>query len=239
VLVNTYWIRFPCRGVTFDDAVANSQALFAAAKDAGVRRVVHVSVSNASMESPLGYYRGKALVEQALREAGVGHAIVRPTLVVGPKDVLTNNIAWFIRRFPLIAVPSGDGYLLQPVTLADTERIIADAVEAAGDIELDAAGPDTLTFREYLAELGAVLGRPARFVAVPPAVMIGALGVVGAWLRDTILTGEELAGLQSNMLVSHAPPLGRESVLGWLRAHGAALGAAYMNDTVQRFSRAR
>jgi NADH dehydrogenase len=106
-LINTYWVRLPYAGQTFDTAVENSRLLLQAAAAAGVRRVVHLSVSNASAGTNLGYYRGKAEVEQAVRALGVPFAIVRPTLVVGPADVLTNNIAWFLRRFPLFPLPAG------------------------------------------------------------------------------------------------------------------------------------
>ena len=66
-----------------------------------------------------------------------------------------------------------------------------------------------------------------------------ALAVVGAFLRDVILTREELAGLQQNLLVSHAPPLGTESVAAWLHDHGKSFGLRYVNDTRYRFRNAR
>ena len=65
-LINTYWVRFPHGGSTFETAVLNSRTLIQAAKDAGVRRIVHVSIANPSNDSPLGYYKGKAQVEQAV-----------------------------------------------------------------------------------------------------------------------------------------------------------------------------
>lgn len=235
LVVNTYWIRFPYAGLTFDDAVANIGRLIDASRAAGVRRFVQVGVSNASIDSTLGYYRGKAQVDQQLRSSGLSYAIVRPTLVVGPKDVLTNNMAWFLRRFPVVALPRGEGYELQPVTLADAGRIIAGAAETAGDIEVDAAGPERFTFREYLRLLGVALDKRPRFLSLPPAFMIAALRIAGWALRDVVLTREELAGLQQNLLVSRAEPLGRESVRDWLLANGQGFGSSYANDTKYRF----
>ena len=110
LFVNTYWIRFPHHGLTFDHAVANIANLIAACEAVGVGRFVQVGVSNSSLGSELGYYRGKAKVDELVRASTMSHAIVRPTLVVGPKDVLTNNMAWFLRRLPLFAVPLGAGY---------------------------------------------------------------------------------------------------------------------------------
>jgi uncharacterized protein YbjT (DUF2867 family) len=99
-LYNTYWIRFPDAGTTFDDAVANTVALYDAARAAGVRRVVQLSVAHASPDSPYAYFRGKAAVEAALASSGLSHAIVRPTLVFGDGEVLVNNIARLLRRLP-------------------------------------------------------------------------------------------------------------------------------------------
>ncbi len=127
LFVNTYWVRYPYVGVGFDRAVENTGILLRAAREAGVERIVHVSVSNPSPDSPLGYYRGKAEAEVLVRGLGISHAIVRPTLVVGPHDILTNNIAWFLRRFPAFAMPGSGRYRLQPVTLADVGGIVAEA----------------------------------------------------------------------------------------------------------------
>ncbi len=108
VLYNTYWIRFAHGDMTFERAVANSKALFAAAAQAGVERIVHVSITNPSADSPLPYFHGKALVEEALKETGVSYAILRPTVLFGTGDILINNIAWLLRRSPVFGI-FGDG----------------------------------------------------------------------------------------------------------------------------------
>ena len=82
--------------------------LLRAAKEAGIQRIVHVSIANPLRDSPFAYYRGKARVEQAVRESGLSYAILRPAVIFGREDVLINNIAWFVRRFPFFGVP-GDG----------------------------------------------------------------------------------------------------------------------------------
>ena len=106
VLFNTYWIRFPREGADFASAVANSRALFAAAGRAGVRRIVHLSVTNAAGDSPYAYFRGKAEVEAALAEATSEHAVIRPSLVFGGREeILVNNMAWLLRKLPVYAVP--------------------------------------------------------------------------------------------------------------------------------------
>ncbi|MBI5501018.1 MAG: epimerase [Deltaproteobacteria bacterium] len=233
--VNTYWIRLPHGVDDFATAVEHNRMLVAAAVRARVGRLVHVSVSNASLDSRLGYYRGKAEVDAAVRSCGLPHAIVRPTLVVGPADVLTSNIAWFLRRFPVFPVPDGGRYRLQPVTLADTGRIVADAAEACGDLDVDAAGPDVVTFREYVELVARACGVRRALFDTPGRLALAGIRMAELFLGDTVLAREELAGLEQELLVSHAPPLGAERVDAWLLAHGTELGRSYVNDRRRHF----
>jgi len=87
VLYNTYWVRFNHPGFSHSVAVENTRKLFAAAKAAGVGRVVHVSITNPSEDSRLEYFRGKAQLERALRESGLSHAILRPAVLFGKEDM--------------------------------------------------------------------------------------------------------------------------------------------------------
>ena len=235
LFVNTYWIRLPHGGQTFDSAVANSRLLVDAAVEAAVGRFVHVSVSNASLDSDLGYYAGKAQTDAAVRESGLDHAIVRPTLVVGPNDVLTSNIAWCLRRFPLFGMPGGGRYRLQPVTLADTGRIVADAAEASDDLDVDAAGPDVITFSDYVRAVARVCDLRRWIVPVPGWLALGALWLIEPLLGDVVLTREELAGLEQELLVSKAAPLGSERFMPLLEAEAERLGRRYVNDIHRHF----
>lgn len=235
--INTYWIRLPYAGQTFDTAVSNSRMLIDAAKNAGVKRFVHISVSNAGKGTNLGYYCGKDQVERYLRESGVAYSIVKPTLIVGPGDVLTNNIAWFLRKLPVFLVPGGGRYRIQPVMLNDVAKITADAAEASGNVEVDAAGPDIITFRDYVKKIAKAC-RLRRFVLGAPTWMaLPALKLVGLFLRDIILTREEVLGLKQELLVTLSKPLGKESVLDWLVEHGQNLGRKYANDLNRHFRR--
>ena len=231
VFINTYWVRFAAHGCTFDRAVDNSRLLIEAAKEARVTRFVHVSVSNAARGTHLGYYRGKAEAEQLLRRSGLSYAIVRPTLVVGPSDVLTHNITWFLRRFPVFFVPRGGGYRLQPVTLTDNAGIIADCALATANQEIDAAGPETFTFRDYLGLLATATGVRPLFIPTPNFVALAATSLLGLLLRDVVLAREELLGLQGELLTSSHSALGTESVRDWLLKNARSLGRRYVDDT--------
>ena len=101
-LFNTYWVRFAHGQVSHETAVAQSRVLFQAAAEAGVSRVVHVSITHPSADSPYPYFRGKAAVEQALRDLRLSHAVLRPAILFGGNGVLINNIAWLLRRLQFV-----------------------------------------------------------------------------------------------------------------------------------------
>ena len=167
-LFNTYWVRFEHGGATFAEAIERSSRLFRAASRAQVRRIVHLSVSNASADSPFPYFRGKAVVEDVLRRTDCRYAILRPTLIFGGREeVLVNNIAWLLRRLPLFLLPDGGRCRLQPVSVFDLAGIAADLGETDGNVVLDLAGPETFTFADFVAQIKDAVGSHARLLSAP------------------------------------------------------------------------
>lgn len=235
-LYNTYWVRFDHGGATFSGAVANSRALFHAARRAGVRRIVHLSIANPTVDSPLPYYRGKALVEHALAEVGVPFAIVRPTWIFGGEpEILANNIAWILRHMPVFAIPGDGQYPVQPVHIDDLADI---AIQAAGSVEdliLDAAGPEILPFAELVSAVRRATGSRAPIVHVPSLAMAVAARALGLLVGDVVLTPNEISALTAGLLVSHQPPLGRTAFTEWLEDHGRAIGQSYANELRRHF----
>ncbi|HET7856298.1 MAG TPA: NAD(P)H-binding protein [Gaiellaceae bacterium] len=234
-LYNTYWIRFERGAATFARAVANTRLLLRAARRAGVRRIVQLSVTNASLDSPLPYFRGKAEVDRAVASSGLSYAIVRPTLVFGPEDILVNNIAWGLRHFPLFLVPGRGDYRLQPVSVADTARVAVEAGSGEQDLVLDCAGPETITFAALVRLLAAAIGVRRRLVEVPPAVALVAGRAIGWTRRDVLLTKEELAGLRASLLTSTEPPRGSERFSEWVAQNADLLGRRYVSELARNF----
>ncbi len=237
VLYNTYWVRFNHDDFTFSRAVENSQTLFRAARQAGVERIVHVSITNPSLESRLEYFNGKARVEQALRESGVSYAILRPAVLFGKEDILINNIAWVLRRLPVFGV-FGDGqYRLQPIYVDDLARLAVEQGERRENTVIDAIGPETYTFRGLVAEIGRAIqhARPVAFV--PPRLGYWAAALLG-WLKgDVLLTWEEVQGLMQGRLYVDAPPAGETRLSAWMRENQDALGRAYASELARRRDR--
>jgi uncharacterized protein YbjT (DUF2867 family) len=229
VLYNTYWVRFDHGASTFARAVENSRALFRAAAEAGVERVVHVSITNPTADSPLPYFRGKAEVESALRETGLSHAILRPAVFFGGRDVLVNNIAWLLRRLPVFGVAPGP-YGLQPIHVEDFARLAAEQGASRVDGVLDAVGPEALAFEELVRLVRRAVGSRAALVPVPRTILLAAARLIGALVRDVVLTPDEVAGLTANLLVSKGPATAPTRFSDWLTGNAERLGAEWASE---------
>jgi uncharacterized protein YbjT (DUF2867 family) len=236
-LYNTYWVRFPHGTATFEGAVANSLTLFRAAVEAGITRIVHVSVANPSLDSPYPYFRGKAAVERDLAALGVPYGIVRPTLVFGARDILVNNIAWILRRFPVFLLPGGGGYSVQPVAVEDVARLAVEVSRGEANRVVDAAGPDRLTFGDFVRAIGAAVGSRTRIMRASPALVLGVTRLAGLPLRDIVLTRDELRALVDGLLVSNGPATGVERFGDWLAENGDVLGRSYVSELARNWRR--
>ena len=234
-LINTYWVRFPRGKTTFETAVRNTRTLIAAAKDAGIRRMVHVSIANPSLESPLGYYRGKAQLEQAVIGAGLTYAIVRPTVIFGFEDILINNTAWFIRHFPVFAVPGDGRYGVRPIYVEDMARLMVEATGQEENTAIDAVGPETFTFEELVRLIEAEVGRPVRIVRVPAHLAYLCTRLTGLMMRDVVLTWEEYKGLMSNLLAPHGPTTGETRLSQWLSENRGQIGRRYASEVARHY----
>ena len=230
VLYNTYWVRFNHDGATFDEAVANSHALIRAAREAGISKIVHLSIANPSLDSHLPYYSGKAQVEAAILDSGLSYAILRPTVIFGLEDILINNIAWFTRRFPVFAIPGNGQYELQPIFVEDVAELAVREGRSEGNRICDAVGPETFSFESLVRQIARAVGTNARYVHVSPRVALQILRFVGPAVADVVLTKEEIEGLMANLLVSRCPPTGRTRFSAWLAQNARALGRRYSSE---------
>ncbi len=234
-LYNTYWVRFEHGGVTFDRAVENIGALLRAAESAGVRRVVHVSVSNPDESSPFPYFRGKARAEKLVVESGLSYAIVRPTLTFGRDDILVNNIAWGLRHVPLFVLPGDGGYDVQPVSVVDVASLAVEAGGREDDATFDAAGPQTWSYREFVELIKAAAGGRAPVLNAPPWLALWLARAAGLALRDVVVTPDELGALRAGLLASREPPRGSDRFDTWLAESGPRLGRSYTSELRRNF----
>ena len=234
-LFNTYWLRFPRGGATFEGAVARSAGLLAAAREAGVRRVVHVSVVNAAPDAETPYVRAKAANEAVVRSSGLEWAIVRPTLTYGTDDILINNLAWALRRHPVYGIPGLGRYTVQPVHVDDVARICVEAGDGPSGVIVDAAGPETMPYRELVDRVRAAIGSRSIVVPMPGAVVLAAARALGPVVRDVVLTRDEVRELTSSLLTSHEPARGEIRISDWLAANAAKLGRRWSSELARNY----
>lgn len=239
VLYNTYWVRFDRAGFTSSQAVSNTLVMLEAARRAGVKRIVHVSITNPSEDSDLPYFKGKARLEAAVKQSGISFAILRPAVLFGKEDILINNVAWLLRHLPIFGI-FGDGtYRIQPIYVDDLAALAVAQGGLQDDIVIDAIGPETFTYKELVETVGRAIGRERPIVRVPPAVGLLAGRLIGIFVRDVVLTREEIQGLMENRLCTDSPPSGTTRLTEWLAQNADQLGRRYSSELARRRDRLR
>jgi uncharacterized protein YbjT (DUF2867 family) len=234
-LYNTYWIRFDRGKNTQAQAVHNTGVLVDAARQAGVKRIVHISITNPSTDSPLPYFSGKTANEQHIINSGLSYAILRPTVLFGDEDILINNIAYLLRHFPAFAIPGDGSYRIQPVYVDDLAKLAVECGYAKEDIIWDAVGPEVYTFEELVLLIAKTVGVKRALIRTPPRLALAAAQFLGLFLRDVVLTPEEVDGLMSGLLVSGEPARCKTSVAEWLNRNKASVGSAYASELARHY----
>lgn len=237
-LYNTYWVRFNHGEMTYTRAVDNTRRLLKAARLAGVRRIVHISITNPALDSKLPYFRGKALLERDIQESGLSYAILRPTVVFSEEGILLNNIGYLLRRFPVFAIPGDGKYRLQPVHVEDLACLAVEAGHAQENLIVDAVGPETYTFTGLVQLIARATGSRSLLINLPPGMVFALSRLLGGVLGDVLLTRDEIDGLMQGLLVSNEPPLGKTRLSAWLQQHGAALGRQYASELERHYRQA-
>ena len=235
VLINTYWVRFDRGTNTQTGAVENTRRLVRGAQAAGVQHIVHISITNPSADSHLPYFSGKAANEESVINSGLSYSILRPTLIFGKEDILINNIAWILRRFPFFA-QIGDGqYKLQPVFVDDLAEIACQAVYSPENTILDVTGPETYTFDEMVGMIGMKIGHPRPILHFPAALALRAAQFISLFIGDVLITKEEVEGLMAGLLVSSDQPRGSTRLSNWLEENREIVGMKYASEIARHY----
>ncbi len=234
VLYNTYWVRFNHSKFSHSLAVENTKRLFAAAKEAGVERIVHVSITNPSASSRLEYFSGKAELEYELKMSGISYAILRPTVLFGKEDILINNIAWMLRHFPVFGV-FGDGqYRLQPIFVDDLAALAEEQGKLSENCVVNAIGPETYSYESLVATIGRLICHTRPILHLPPLVGWLAGWCMGKAMRDVVITKEEIRGLMQDLLHVKTPPTGTTCLSDWIVENVDTLGVQYASELGRR-----
>ena len=235
ILFNTYWVRFSHGENTHERAVANTKTLIRAAEQAGVKRIVHTSITQPSLDSDLPYFRGKAELEETIKASSLGYAILRPTVLFGDEDILVNNITWILRHMHVFGLLGNGQYRLQPIFVEDYADIAVEMMLREENILVDAVGPDDLTFEEMVRLIAAEMGISALLLKMPPKLALWASKIIGLFVGDVVLTQDEVDGLMQGLLISNNPPLAKTHLKDWLRENKDTVGKKYASELKKHY----
>ena len=194
--------------------VEGARAIAVAAREAGVRRFVHVSAIGADAESDTVYGRTKARAEAAVREIYPDAVIIRPSVIFGPEDDFFNRFAAMARFAPALPLIGGGHTRFQPVFVGDVAEAVALAAqggaEAGATYEL--GGPNIRTFKDVLEYILATVQRRRALVSVPFGLMEGPAAItetlsglmMGLFPKTLIMTRDQLKSLAHDNVVSEA-----------------------------------
>ena len=158
-----------------------SKKLTPAARETGVRHVVHVSITNPDAASDLPCFRGKAELEAAVVGSGLSYCILRPTVLFGKEDVLINNIAWAIRHLPVFGVFGSGDYRHQPIYVDDLAQAAVERALGAGCGVVEAIGAETFTNRDLIAQVGKAIWFSAGSFPYRRSWLTGSVASWGGW----------------------------------------------------------
>jgi len=189
---------------------AGTERLIAAAREAGVKRVVYLSGAGAAPDAKRHWFRAKWRAEEAVRGSGLTWTIIRPTWLFGPRDVSLNRFLGFARRLFMVPMTNNGSQRLAPVFIDDAANLAADSLvdEAAAGQVFELGGPATLKMREIIATALRVAGL-RRPIVPGPAPLIKLAAVPLSWLPTPILTPDAVDFINQPATVDLAPLLAR------------------------------
>ena len=206
--VNLVAILSPVGKQTFDAVhVDGARAVARAAREAGIKRFVHISAIGASKSSRANYGRTRALGEQAVIEEFPGSIIIRPSIVFGPEDEFFNRFASMAVMSPFLPLIGGGKTKFQPVYVGDLAAAIANAIAGAGTpgTVYEAGGPEVFTFRRLLELTQEYTGRHRLWLRMP-AFAAKLQAILTSPLPNALrpITLDQINMLQADNIVSDA-----------------------------------
>ncbi|EJL39553.1 NAD-dependent nucleoside diphosphate-sugar epimerase/dehydratase [Brevibacillus agri] len=164
----------PGKGITFPKIhVEGTKNVVEAAKQAGVKRFVHMSALGSRANATSAYHRTKYEAEQLVIASGIPYVIFQPSVIFGPGDEFVNMLADLV-RMPVTPVIGDGSYPLQPVARKTVADVFVQALSlpAATNQIYETGGPDPISYGEILDAIGEAIGKKrVRKVHIPLAFM--------------------------------------------------------------------
>ncbi len=193
-VVHLVGIIRPQKGLTFDSVHRQGAANVAeAASSGGAREIIHVSALGATSNPVYPYLFSKHQGELRVRNSGIAHTILRPSVIFGPGDEFVTALAGLVRLGPVVPVIGNGKNRMQPVALDDVAHCIADSVgnSLVKGKTLNLAGPDRLSYNDLIDEVALAMGRKIKRVHIPTAAACPAIAIMQGLLpRVPMTTGQ-------------------------------------------------
>jgi NADH dehydrogenase len=206
-IVNLAGIINEAGGASFADAhVAVTRSCVAAATDAGVRRLLHMSALGADAGGPSRYQRSKGEAEAIVASSPLDWTIFRPSVIFGPDDAFLNMFARVLRVVPVLALAS-PATRFQPVYVGDVAECFARALSLPATIHgrFDLGGPGVYTLLELVRYVGEVAGCPRPVMTLGPALS-KLQATVLEFLPGKVMTRDNLASMRRDSVCAGGFP---------------------------------
>ncbi|MBI2872985.1 MAG: complex I NDUFA9 subunit family protein [Chloroflexi bacterium] len=185
----------PRRGLTFQAVnYQGTRNVVQAARESGVRRLVHMSALGAQDNLRYPYLRSKWQGERAVMEGGIPYTILRPSILFGEGDEFLNSLAAVARALPVVPVIGSGRTRFQPISVEDVAECVARALDSPaleGQI-VEFGGPHHLTYDDLMDIVVRTLRVRRAKLHVPVGAMRPAIAVMSALLPRPPITGHEL-----------------------------------------------
>ena len=234
-LFNTYWIRFPYKSHTFEKVVFRTKILIDCAKEADIKKIIHISVSNANSKSKLNYFKYKGIVEEMIKDSKIDYFILRPTIIFGKESILINNIAWFLRKFPIFIVFGKGKYLVQPIFIEDIAKIAVLESDNSANKIIDIVGPEVFEFKEMVNFIKTKISSKCKILYLPTFLFQIFIPILNFLTKDVVLTKEELKALKENLLYSKEEPIGQKKFTDWIEENKFDVGKEYFSELLRHY----
>jgi uncharacterized protein YbjT (DUF2867 family) len=191
--------------------VRGTQALVAAARDAGVGHIGLVSFLRARADGPTAYHRSKWAAEAIVRESGISYTVLKSGVIHGRGDHMLDHLSHALHTFPIFGLVGMTERLIQPVAVDDVARILEAA--AHGDPRLidrtiAVLGPDAMPLGEAVRRVARVIGHNPRYVRLPVAAHLVLARIFEATMRVPLLSVAQVHILAEGVVepAPYAPP---------------------------------
>jgi uncharacterized protein YbjT (DUF2867 family) len=197
-VINCVGIIAETKGQTFETLHAQAPtALFKAAEQAGVKKIIQISALGADESAQSAYHLSKKTADDALRNLDVDWYVLQPSIVYGDG---AQSMALFhaLAALPVHALIDGGKQLMQPVHVSDIAATIIQCLkpESSTRLTLLMVGPEAISFRRLLEQLRQRLGKkPAPAFSLPGGLAQRSV-FIGKWLGEPTFNAENIAMLR-------------------------------------------